>query len=174
MLLEPGKATYPNALVEKALTERWSLWTVKNGLQSIVEALEAKLLENGVNIIKNNRLTSLNFLECGSVEFHTEQDGAVKTADHVFSSIPTEALAAILPEQHSTLANMLRQIVAVTVGVVAVEYEGSQPHPQGFGFLYPSCESEKVLGVIFDSSTFPHADSKGSPSTRLTVCDQPW
>ena len=168
-LVGPGKGNYGNSLVEKAFTQRWFLWTLKNGIETLTETLEAKLLENGVNILRNKNSTSMSFGDGGSVEIRIGQDDKV-TADHVFSSIPTKGLAALLPEQHSSLAELLRRVTAVTIGVVNIEFEGSVLRHMGFGYLYPSSESAKVLGVIFDSCTFPHADSKASPSTRITVC----
>ena len=40
---------------------------------------------------------------------------------------------------------------------------------QGFGHLLPSHEDGKMLGVIYDSCTFPQHDRPGKPSTRFTV-----
>lgn len=131
--------------------------------------MEAELLKNGVNFLKQRSLVSLKFLADGVVKAQAGEETLL--ADHVISSIPTKSLAALMPEEHSTLAGQLSRIEAVTVGVVNLEFEGcSVSKLQGFGFLYPSSESKKVLGVIFDSSTFPQSDSKKSPSTRFTVC----
>ena len=134
----------------------------------MVQRLEAELLKNGVNFLKQRSLVSLKFLADGVVEAQSGEETFL--ADHVISSIPTKSLAALMSEEHSTLAGQLSRVEAVTVGVVNLEFEGSVSKLQGFGFLYPSSESKKVLGVIFDSSTFPQSDSKKSPSTRFTVC----
>ncbi len=40
---------------------------------------------------------------------------------------------------------------------------------QAFGYLVPSHQQSKVLGVVFDSSTFPELDTREHSSTRLTV-----
>ena len=40
---------------------------------------------------------------------------------------------------------------------------------QAFGYLVPSHQQSKVLGVVFDSSTFPELDTQEHSSTRLTV-----
>lgn len=168
-LLGPEIPKDANPLIKKASTERWNLWTLENGLETLVETLEAKLLKNGVNIVKNSPVVSMKFVEDGTVEVQRNAKGGILLADHVISSISSKGLATFLPEQHSTLAGLLGRIDAVTVGVVNVEFEGSVLQFQGFGYLCPSSESTKVLGVIFDSSTFPQGDSKSSFSTRLTV-----
>ena len=40
---------------------------------------------------------------------------------------------------------------------------------QSFGYLVPSNQPSKILGVVFDSSTFPELNRTDLPSTRLTV-----
>ena len=40
---------------------------------------------------------------------------------------------------------------------------------QAFGYLVPSNQQSKILGVVFDSASFPEHDRKDTPSTRLTV-----
>ena len=40
------------------------------------------------------------------------------------------------------------------------------PKEAGFGFLMPTCEDKNILGVIYDSCSFPEHDSFGS---RFTV-----
>ena len=106
-------------------------------------------------------------------EKNIEVEGARKNeafvANHIISAIPATKLAAILPEEHAVLAKHLQKINAVTVAVVNLEFEGSVLGIEGFGYLYPSRESQKVLGVIFDSCTFAQGDRKSSKSTRLTV-----
>lgn len=165
----PGIPDDVNPLIKKACNERWSLWTLKNGLTTLVERLETGLLNSGVNILKNKSFDSLKFVEDGTVEVRGNVNDKTLVVDHVISSVPTKQLASLLPEQHLTLASHLRKIQAVTVAVVNVEFEGSVLQYQGFGYMYPSCESDRVLGVVFDSSTFPHGKSTSSISTRLTV-----
>lgn len=98
-----------------------------------------------------------------------EGKNEVFVADHIISAIPSTKLAAILPEEHVVLTKHLQKINAVTVAVVNLEFEGSVLNIEGFGYLYPTRESRKVLGVIFDSCTFAQSDRKSSTSTRLTV-----
>ena len=101
----------------------------------------------------------------------------------------------MLDGSHSALSERLKSITSVTVAVVGLEYEGTDLLPekyrnvspflmmaiitshmcmltfniQGFGYLVPSSEPSKILGVVFDSSTFPELDRSDQPSTRLSV-----
>lgn len=106
------------------------------------------------------------------------------------------ALAGLLDSTLSPLPTLLSSITSVTVGVVCLEYEGLVlppeyreasfaqiqtrvttnvlPHSalllvQAFGYLVPSHQHSQVLGVVFDSSTFPQHNRKDTPTTRLTV-----
>ena len=45
------------------------------------------------------------------------------------------------------------------------------PFLQSFGYLVPSHQEAKVLGVVFDSATFPEHDRQDTLSTRMTVSD---
>ena len=158
-----------NSLILKASVEKWSLWTFEQGLTTLVDALEKKLLDSGVKILKSTPLTSIKTMKEKIVEAEGAGKDEVFIANHVISAIPSTKLAAVLPEEHGVLAKQLRKINAVTVAVVNLEFEGSVLNIEGFGYLYPSRESRTVLGVIFDSCTFAQGDRKSSKSTRLTV-----
>ncbi len=138
-------------------------------MTTLVDALENKLLDSGIKILKKTHLTSMKINEDKKIEAKGARKDEVFVADHLISSIPSAQLAEILPEEHAGLAKHLQKINAVTVAVVNLEFEGSVLDIEGFGYIYPSRESRKVLGVIFDSCTFSHGDRRSSKSTRLTV-----
>ncbi|NXE16988.1 PPOX oxidase, partial [Lophotis ruficrista] len=122
----------------------------------------------------------------------TLADGAV-TADHVISALPAAgrvrlpapgsppgqgaaltlpllpALAEALPDEAEPLAQELRRIPAVSVGVVNLQYHGVALPVTGFGHLVPSSEDASVLGIVYDSVAFPQHDGAGAASLRLTV-----
>jgi oxygen-dependent protoporphyrinogen oxidase len=138
-------------------------------LTIVVEALENKLLESGVTILKTTHLTSIKINEDKKIEAKGARKGEVFVADHLISGISSKQLAGILPEEHAMLAKHLLKINAATVAVVNLEFDGSVLDIEGFGLLYPSRESRKVFGVVFDSCTFAQGDRRSSKSTRLTV-----
>jgi protoporphyrinogen oxidase len=81
-------------------------------------------------------------------------------------------LADILPAGQSNLSDLLARIPAVDVAVANLEYDGQvipSQWRQAFGYLVPSHQSSKILGTVFDSSTFPELDREDKLSTRLTV-----
>lgn len=169
MLLGVKDVESSNLLIEKASKEKWSLWSFKKGLTTLVEALENNLMNSGVKILKNSCLKSIEFGSEKIISATLADKDEVLFADHLISAIPSHKLAEILPIEHELLGQYLRKIHAVTVAVVNLEYDGSVLDVEGFGYLYPSLESKKILGVIFDSCTFPEGDRRSSKSTRLTV-----
>ncbi|XP_072354403.1 protoporphyrinogen oxidase-like isoform X6 [Scyliorhinus torazame] len=96
-------------------------------------------------------------------------DGGTVNADHIFSSVPAKVLSRVLPPIWEPLCESLRKIASVSVAVVNLEYEGLVLPVSGFGHLIPSHESSEILGVVYDSCSFPQQDRVGPPTTRLTV-----
>ncbi len=78
----------------------------------------------------------------------------ILSADHVCSTV-------ILPGKLSSIHRK-------SLSVVNVAYRDPISIPEGFGYLIPSKEKEKVKGVIFDSKVFPE-QSRTPEETRLTV-----
>ncbi|XP_065056522.1 protoporphyrinogen oxidase-like [Rhopilema esculentum] len=150
-------------LYKRSQKEKWSIWTLKDGLQGFVEAWSNYLVEKGLNTRLNTKCHSLIFSENNKVLCQTE-DGVVE-ADHVISSLASKDLAALLPDRNQKLSNLLKKIQNVTVGVVNLEFEGKQLPVDGFGLLVPSCEAMDILGIVFDSCVVE--DGRGN--TKLTV-----
>uniref|UniRef100_UPI00398EB386 protoporphyrinogen oxidase isoform X1 n=1 Tax=Pristiophorus japonicus TaxID=55135 RepID=UPI00398EB386 len=98
---------FTSRLIGQARQERWAQWSLKQGMQTLPEAMEQELRRRGVEI-------------------------------HLHS--PVQAL---------------RQTA-----------EGSW---EGFGHLVPSRESGEILGVVYDSCSYPQQDRAGPQTTRLTV-----
>eukprot|EP00946_MAST-07B_sp_MAST-7B-sp1_P000788 g788.t1 len=104
--------------------------------------------------------------------------GEVIECDHIFSTLPAPALSNALVSSledechhevgepqisgHARLASGISQLLdnidAVDVGVVNLAFS-SVPEKlkiiPGFGYLVPSSENDRVLGVSFDSCIFP-------------------
>lgn len=152
------------SLAMRAKNERWNIFSFKNGLETLPKALEANLRNSQVNI-------ELNAI-CKSVEMPTDQDnalvyledGKVLNGQNVISSLPSENLAPLLEKHHPELSELLNKIKSVTVGVVNLHYDKKLIHEDGFGFLVPPKENLPILGVIYDSCSFPRDNG-----TVLTV-----
>ncbi|KAJ8930555.1 hypothetical protein NQ314_016636 [Rhamnusium bicolor] len=146
----------------QAKKERWSVYSFKNGLETLPKYLESYVRKNNVNVELDSKCNNLEICD-NSIMLHFENGKHLK-ADHVISSLPSESLANILQNQHSHLSDLLRNIQNVTVGVVNLCYNEKLISKEGFGFLVPPKEKLPILGVIYDSCCFPKANN-----TVLTV-----
>ena len=76
----------------------------------------------------------------------------------VISALPSFKLAELLLGHHPKLANLLKSIEFVTVGLANLEWTGQKLNHDAFGFLVPSTENPSLLGVVYDSCCFPQGD----------------
>lgn len=146
--------SYSSELLFQSQEERWSLWSLEGGLETLPKALNTYLKsETETEICLNT--------ECKKIEFNkdyvvlTLSDGKTHTAQTLYSSLPSRTLAQLLPNEHSFLKEELSAIPYVTVGVVNLAFDGNILPAEAFGYLIPPIEKEAVLGVIFDTCSFP-------------------
>ncbi|XP_063001963.1 protoporphyrinogen oxidase [Elgaria multicarinata webbii] len=168
MALGGGKSVpVDSPLIRRAQEERWSQWSLRDGMQSLPEALGDFLKQHGVETHCDSPVKQLERTASGSWRIALE-DGSVE-ADHVISALPAKALAASLPGWAEPLGRELLAIQAVSVGVVNLQYESVRLPVTGFGHLVPSFEDSSLLGIVYDSVAFPEQDGSSGTSTRLTV-----
>nr|XP_014100519.1 protoporphyrinogen oxidase [Bactrocera oleae] len=149
-------------LYEKSQKEKWSMYRVPDGLDTLPRTLRNYLQDKEVDI----QLTS----ECREITF--TRDGVrmnIKGHEvepmHIISTIPTHKLATCVKNQHPSLSALLMAIPYVDVAVVNLQYNIKDLlKMKAFGFLVPPIERIPILGVIFDSCCF---DMEGN--TILTV-----
>ncbi|XP_039281587.1 protoporphyrinogen oxidase-like [Nilaparvata lugens] len=146
-------------LSERAKKEKWSVWTMEGGLQTLPDKLSSKLADDGVDISLNEKCTSLKFVD-GGVQCRIGSEDV--HAKHVVSSIAANGLAKIIGDNF--LSQELSEIECVTVGVVNLAFNGDLLKENGFGFLVPPFEGLPLLGIIFDSCC-----TQQSGKTVLTV-----
>lgn len=150
-------------LVQKAYTERWRMWTLETGLEELIDALACAVDEREFSDLIFNAQCNHILFKNGKAELCVENEKLV--VDHVFSCIPSYQLANLIPE-YPKLCNALSQISFTDVAVVYLEYTDNVLRFPGFGFLAPSFEDAKILGIVFDSNCFPSLN--GNSKTRLT------
>ncbi|XP_032898494.1 protoporphyrinogen oxidase isoform X2 [Amblyraja radiata] len=170
MLVGSGAVKWDGAkteVMERARREGWAQWSLRRGMQSLPEAMEAALRAKGVEIHLHSPVTELRPAADGGCQVLTE--GGILAADHVFSALPAGVLGPLLPTAWRPLAQALGKIGSVSVAVVNLEYEGRVLPVTGFGHLVPSGECGEILGVVYDSCSTPQHDRSGPPTTRLTV-----
>lgn len=151
-------------LAKRAQEEKWNVYTIRGGLETFPQTMHKYLKENEVDIRLNAKVKEIEFIDSGTVTLKNEA-GVTTEASHVYSSIPAYSLANLIQKQHPDLANDLRGIPFVTVGIVNLYFNTKEPLiTPAFGFLVPPIENSPILGVVFDSCCIP--DQNG---TVLTV-----
>lgn len=182
-------------LLDKIQREKIIGYNISTGLQTIPEHLSNSLLntnEDGLlSIYNQSKVESIEFNDpadpdrapCTAKVRTLDGDLIEIDADHVVSCITAKDLAKILPKSlpdyytHSLegekedIFKYIHEIDHVPVGCVCVEYRNldikSQPHMNSFGFLTNSKAGRKILGISYDSVSFPSID-EGHNSFRMT------
>ncbi len=136
------------------------LFSLRCGTPTLLHALE-------------NRLGSSIHLHEEALSLQLGKTLIVKTAqgeypaDKVISALPPHALAHLLGDLAPEAASILLSIPMTHLTVVHLGYSGSILPMRGFGYLVPTKEKEKLMGVVFDSEIFP--EQNRGDQTRLTV-----
>ncbi|RWS25037.1 protoporphyrinogen oxidase-like protein [Leptotrombidium deliense] len=169
------RSAIANPLVRKSIAEKWAIWGLRMGSQSLPEKLTSYLLnendESSVKIHNNSEVQNIHFNENGTskLEINTPNGLVNIEASHVFSAIPAHSLAkCIKQEKYAKLRESLKLITSVHTVVVNLEYSGKNMiKDPAFGFLTPSTENVPILGIIYDSCSFPELDANNDV-TRIT------
>lgn len=128
-------------LVKRARAEKWNVWSLQGGLSTFTDTLKAKLEALGVKIEMNAKLDKSHVSSQGTLEGHT---------------IWTTPACSTAQYFKDDLAGLLASIPFVDVAVVNLTFQGNLFPDPAFGFLVPSTEKNvPILGVIYDSCTFP-------------------
>ncbi|XP_076648227.1 protoporphyrinogen oxidase [Halictus rubicundus] len=150
------------SLKERARKEMWSIWTMREGIEQLPKSLATDITDRGVSIKMGHKCEQLKFNK-DTVELNV--NGEVKEYSHIISSLPAKNLANLVQAQHPELANELKDIPTVTVGIVNLQFPKDVLPMNAFGVLIPPREERPILGVIFDSCVVPQK----SDATVLTV-----
>ncbi|KAJ3274955.1 hypothetical protein HDV01_001819 [Terramyces sp. JEL0728] len=163
--VEPYQSSKPEAqkFIEKV--KQFKIYSFTKGMQTLTDALEGRLKARGVEIIPESAVAVRFNPE--TVEIETETMEIV--ADKVISAIPSKKLSKLLSD--ADLKEKLDSIESVTVGVVNLVYKGDVVKSKGFGFLVPQSESDNldIIGVVYDSCSFPEHSTGSGTHTRMTV-----
>ncbi|CAH1247353.1 PPOX [Branchiostoma lanceolatum] len=155
-------------LLKKAKKEQWALWSLKDGLEGLSDSLKGHLARSGVELLTERRVERLEFDTTNQVVQVNTLDEQFQV-NHVISAVPSNCLSPMFAGHHPVLSDNLSANPSATIGLVNLEYAGDVLPSEGFGYLVPSGEPERILGVVFDSSIFPQHNRPSSATTRLTV-----
>ncbi|KAG7307725.1 hypothetical protein JYU34_006296 [Plutella xylostella] len=161
---QPENEQALSELALKSQEERWSVYTLQGGLETLPETLKEHLVNNNVEVHSNSKIEEIEFVDSSSVLLRNKK-GEILDLKHVYSAIPAHALAKLVARQHPHLSEQLEQIPFVNVGIVNLFFDSQETLiAPAFGFLVPPKENSPILGVVFDSCCNP--EQKG---TVLTV-----
>jgi oxygen-dependent protoporphyrinogen oxidase len=119
-----------------------SLFTLKRGMQSLVDAIVEQL---NIEIITD---VEIEFLYKSHGQWKVETKSGSFSADVVFSALPAHALRALLPDMPEISSSSLS---LVNLGFL----QKPKAAKAGYGYLVPSNqENESLLGMIWDSEVF--------------------
>lgn len=151
-------------LVQRSLAERWSVYSLNEGLEKLPHTLAQRLTQNGVKLNSNAKCEHMQFNSDGGATISV--NGKSYESASIVSGLPAFELGKLLKKQHPQLADELLAIPYVDVAVINFQFDdGELLRQPGFGFLVPPIENSPLLGVIYDSCCF----DMGHENTVLTA-----
>lgn len=146
------------------------LKTMEENYGSITRALFKRKKEKkgkGLVTLKGGLQVLVNRLvEAGRGEIHLNTPFTSLDHERVILALPVGGAAFLFTEDQEA-QTFFESIEEKTIHVVNVAYSHPVLKKKGFGYLIPSSEKEKIMGVVFDSSIFPEQNKE--KETRLTV-----
>ncbi len=139
--------------------------------------LVKSLKETGaITLMEGAQVKAIKKLE-NQISLQILGEDQISSFDHVICSAPAPHTASLLSPQETSLSDALNEISYVSIAVVNLGYEAGiiPPELRGFGYLIPPKEGEPILGVAFDSYSFPEQDggresfNPEKVKTRITV-----
>nr|XP_022906574.1 protoporphyrinogen oxidase [Onthophagus taurus] len=144
-------------LLLRSRSEKWNVYSFKNGIEVLPRTLKKKLDSKGIDIRANTKIVDVE-LNKHSVICKTESGDCI-VGNEIISSIPAFELSTLLKNHHPELASILASIQYASMCVVNLQYNGKVIPKEGFGFLVAPNEESALLGVIFDSCCFPYRET---------------
>lgn len=141
--------------------EKASLFTLRYGMQSLIDAMQRKL---EVEVQKSTEVVSVHPVK-DYISVETSKGNI--DAEKVYFALPLPATAHLLKRMDPNFS-FLEQIPCASLLVVHLGYNRRILERKGFGYLVPSEENDEILGMIWDSDVFPEQNAD-SAQTRLTV-----
>ncbi|RDW85082.1 hypothetical protein BP6252_02672 [Coleophoma cylindrospora] len=153
--------------------ENASVYTFKNGMETLTKALASRLRSmKNVQIKTGHPINSVKYMaETDRIKISSGKNLPIKPYAQVISTISSRALAG-LTDVPGQFATSLQAVPSVTVMVVNLFYKQEGLAPNGFGYLIPRSigfdkNPECALGVVFDSDSTQGQDTVSG--TKLTV-----
>ncbi len=124
------------------------LFSFRKGMGQFIQALAHSLSEN---ILNPAHITSITHSTAG---YNIITADNTFSADMIVSTIPAFGLADLIHD-NIELSDVLKKIFYAPIAVISLAYEGNINPLQGFGYLVPHSENQKILGVLWNDQIFP-------------------
>lgn len=147
----------------KKQNAKTGIFSLKMGLQQMITLLAERLQEH---LHLSSEIKAISPEKKGALL--TLADGSNIFTDHLYSTLPPASLLALFEGPFPELGRLLAEIPSAPIAVVNLGYRCKALNKKGFGYLIPSKENEKILGVIWSSLVFPQQNQQPE-ETRLTV-----
>ena len=152
-----------------SILDRYSIYYLRDGMEVLVQRL-VKVLSTFPNVeLRTNQIVRSLQFDDRQVRLTTRSNDEL-TFDHLISAVPAFELANLLDAtRFPVLRSRLNRIGFVNMIVVNLLYDKENIYPQeAFGYLIPTREHSRLLGVLFDSCVRQGVDGKKRGS-QLTV-----
>lgn len=127
------------------------LTSFRGGMSQLTDAIYKRYHES-IHLLEET--TAIHRLTEG---FSVETTKTQYFAQEVYLCAPAYKAAKCVAHFSPKLSHALEQVSYAPIAVVGLVYRKQQfeRFPEGFGYLIPSSEGKKILGVLFDSNIFP-------------------
>jgi protoporphyrinogen/coproporphyrinogen III oxidase len=146
------------------------LSSFKNGMEELTLALREKLADR-VQFITSSSVSKISSQENGTtLSFIKDNQLTEACYDIIITACPAEPTANILAEELGPVSDKIKQIPYSAMAVVPQGFKQQKPaNINAFGYLIPSLEPSKVLGVLFSSCIFNGRSNPNSFSLRAML-----
>ncbi len=150
------------AIREEQQLPKQGIFTLKGGLQSLVDSLRQFIGEENISL--NSKVLSILSIEKEyQIIYQKEEEEKVVNAKTVISCIPSHSLLSIKGINLNPQLKKLSNIHYVPAYVAHFGFKkGELKFPEkAFGVLNRKTENAPFLGILFNSSFFPHTAPQG-------------
>lgn len=142
-------------------TGKIKLFSMEKGLQQLTNYLTQ---QSGIEFFGSQKV---NVIEQVSGQWKVATENNEFMTDEVLFATPAFVTSQLVSTISLPLSNLLGNIDYAPVTVIHLGWQFLPHRPEGFGFLLPASENSRVLGVIFNSGSFPDTAPEGG--VNLTV-----
>ncbi|EGC33507.1 hypothetical protein DICPUDRAFT_154455 [Dictyostelium purpureum] len=132
----------------------------ENGLSQLIQKFRKNIESDGrTKLHFSSTIKEISKTNSGAIKI-IDESGAAQEFDRLITTIPFVELAPMFKESDPTLSKLLEAMNYSSIAVVNFIYKSNEKvsnkiQDKGFGYLISSKENNPVIGVCFDSNTFP-------------------